>query len=245
MTIVSIVGKKRSGKDTMADYMVEELGAVKYALALPIKKVLFETYSELNLSTKSGLSLSFADFNGDSPYDRESPLILSNSDVNDWLRKCIKILIEQYGLRENLTSGFESYLSVFNSINRNIEPWTVRRLMQILGTDLVCEHYDKYFWLRLMMNQYITEFANGAKIFIVTDIRQQHEIDFMRFINARLIFVERDSINTITNTDNHITEAGLQRQPGDPVIHNDGTLEEFKQKISNLFHTEVLQNDRR
>ena len=36
--VYAIIGRKRTGKDTVADYMCERLGAKKYALATPIKE---------------------------------------------------------------------------------------------------------------------------------------------------------------------------------------------------------------
>lgn len=245
MTIVSIVGKKRSGKDTMADYMVDKLGARKYALAYPIKLVLCRAYNELGLVRHCGKALSFADFNGDSDYDRESTLVLSNNDINDLMAKALTILREEYGLPKiGNDEQHAAYLRVSNELIRgNEQPWNVRRLMQLLGTDIICDVFDKYFWLKLMLNEYIKAFADGIKIFIISDIRQKHEIDFMRYIKAMTVFVERDIINT-TTTDQHITEAGLTRRLGDAVISNNGTIDEFKEKISQLFHTEVLQHGR-
>ena len=36
-TVFSIIGKKRSGKDTIADYICQKKGCKKYALAKPLK----------------------------------------------------------------------------------------------------------------------------------------------------------------------------------------------------------------
>lgn len=36
--VYAVIGRKRTGKDTVADYMCNKLGAKKYALATPIKK---------------------------------------------------------------------------------------------------------------------------------------------------------------------------------------------------------------
>ncbi|AZU98588.1 dNMP kinase [Acinetobacter phage AbTZA1] len=244
MTIVSIVGKKRSGKDTMADFMVTKLNARKYALATPIKLVLARAYEELHLVDQTGVGLTFADFNGETDYDRETPLMLSNANVVDLMTKSIEILQDEYGLKTVEPNEFLDKLNAINAIRKNSLSWSVRRLMQTLGTDIVVNTHDKHFWLKLMMIEYINAFASGSKLFIVSDIRQKHEIDFMRHIKAMTVFVERDIINT-TTTDQHITEAGLGRRLGDAVIENNGTIEEFYEKISNLFHTEVLQNVRR
>lgn len=44
MKLISIVGLKRSGKDTVANYVIENMDSVKFQLAGPIKKYLAEAY---------------------------------------------------------------------------------------------------------------------------------------------------------------------------------------------------------
>ena len=39
ITIIGLIGKKRAGKDTFADYLVEKYGFIKLAFADPIKEV--------------------------------------------------------------------------------------------------------------------------------------------------------------------------------------------------------------
>tara|TARA_Y100000389_G_C17338750_1_gene452127 strand:+ start:189 stop:764 length:576 start_codon:yes stop_codon:yes gene_type:complete len=53
--IIALSGKKRSGKDTVADYLVERFGFVKYGFADPIKeigKIMFD-FCEQQLNTNN------------------------------------------------------------------------------------------------------------------------------------------------------------------------------------------------
>lgn len=237
MSIVSIVGKKRSGKDTTADILVKEFGAVKYALATPIKLALHHAYNETRAYHKCGVHLSFHDIDGSTEYDRESQLILSNSDVIDLMTKALEFLKIGFNLKStNINDWTESgVLYDRKIISENSEPWSVRRLMQLLGTDIVCNFIDTQFWNRCMVQRYISEFdKNPNVIFIITDVRQQHELDFIRELGAKMIFIERPSINNCTK-DTHITEAGLLRKSIDPLIINDGSIDDLKEQILNLF----------
>lgn len=40
MKIIGIVGKKRSGKDTVADYLVQNYGYIKLSFASPLKEII-------------------------------------------------------------------------------------------------------------------------------------------------------------------------------------------------------------
>ena len=44
VVLIGLTGKKRSGKDTVADYLKDEVGFFKYALADPMKKACEEIF---------------------------------------------------------------------------------------------------------------------------------------------------------------------------------------------------------
>lgn len=232
MKIVSFVGKKRSGKDTCTNLLCNERSAKKYALAHPIKLALSFAYQKLSLNTKSGVVLTYSDFNGETDYDREKPLMLSNSDVSDLMYDSIKWLKENHNLKHRDSSYYTSLNSYVDEIvMKNDSPWSVRRLMQTLGTDIVCNNIDKQFWNRIMIDEYLntTIDSPGLDYFIITDVRQEHELEVLRNFGAKVIHIERN-INTIT-TDNHITEAGLSVLDDEIVIKNDGTIENLKTQL--------------
>lgn len=237
MKFIAFVGRKRSGKDTAAGFVQEQNDEVTiYQLAGPIKEALVNSYHDTKLYETCGVELSAADWSGESGYDRESPLVISNDDVKRLMLNAVKYLTTYYGLpvrpKNELKSVSTFIMEVENLIAANRTPWSVRRLMQTLGTDVIVNLYDTHFWNRCMMEAYFDADIHATtndRYFVVTDIRQKHEISIARSLGVKLIFIERDDINN--STDNHITEAGLTPLPGESVVTNNGTLEEFKAKI--------------
>lgn len=242
MKLVAIVGQKRSGKDTLADMFARQFSSDAYALADPIKEVLFDAYEETDAFRASGVKLTYDDFNGQG-IDREKPLLLSNLDVKNIMTKSLAKLQMVFGLkkkvpliRDDERKTFEAYVDLV--VMTNETPWSIRRLMQTLGTDIVVNHIDYQFWNRTMMVEYFDKTSSGyADYFVIKDIRQDHELKLMRDLGAIIIFVERPDINK--STDEHITESGLTPNENDIVIINDGTLNDLETKLKEVISCQM------
>lgn len=229
LKLIAIVGKKRSGKDTAAQHIENKWPSTTflYALANPIKEALDHGYINSFSNENSGVDLNFKDWDGEGT-DREAPLLLSNKNVYILVQESLRFLEQYYGLPKKQLDAV--MLDIKIKIMGNKNPWSIRRLMQLLGTDIVVDLIDQHFWNRQMMNAFFDADKAGGQRFIVTDLRQVHEIAIARDLGAQIIHVERDEINK-SQTDSHITEAGLPVFPGETVISNNGTLEEFQAKI--------------
>lgn len=227
MKLIFIVGKKRSGKDTAVEFVNEYFDVIDYKLAEPIKKALqvgwngksdCGMYSDLHRP----FELTWDDWDGRG-IDREKIIPIGNREVSEIMRSAIQYLVQNHNLK--WTTKFSV---VDTMILNNTEGWNIRRFMQTLGTDLVVNHFDRMFWVKLFALEYADKFNGTEKFFIVPDTRQDHELAFARAMGATVIHVVRDGSGS---EDTHITEAGLPIASGDIVIENNGTLEEFKQKI--------------
>lgn len=226
MKLIFIVGKKRSGKDTAVDFIEENYDTHRYKLAYPIKWALSHGWNNKPSVSDSHLPFVLTDDDWDGTgVDREKYLPINNEDVARVLQGAISFLRTNYGLK--YPKNFD-YNVVENMVLNNTEAWNIRRLMQTLGTDLVVNHFDRMFWVKLFALEYADNFYEDKEFFIVPDTRQDHELAFARAMGATVIHVVRDGSGS---EDTHITEAGLPIADGDTVIENNGTLEEFKQKI--------------
>ncbi|ADG60055.1 gp1 dNMP kinase [Acinetobacter phage Acj9] len=243
MKLIAIVGQKRSGKDTAANVICDEFDTERYQLALPIKWALNEAYNDLGLKKSSGVILSFNDFDGEG-IDREQPILISNSDAYNLMYRALKLL-QTNGCNlvralpllpdgENLF-GFDAIAKLCTESNN--QPWSIRRMMQVLGTDIVVNHIDREFWNRCMMATYIDCRNKDRDLFLVKDVRQEHELSLMRDLGALIIFVKRDDINK--NIDTHITEAGLTPVEGDIIIENNDSIEIFESKIKEVISCQM------
>lgn len=228
MKLIYLLGKKRSGKDTTADYIMANYDAMKHQLAQPIKDALFVAYNQMNLKP----ALTRDDFEGIN-YDRETNLHLGKYTVIDIMLKAISYLTSRKHLVGTYEGSPMNYVerAVADVINTIEDDWSVRRLMQTLGTDIVVDHFDKMYWVKWCTDEYADNFED-YNYFIVPDVRQEHEISFARAMGATIIHVVRPDQETIK--DSHITERGLPVMPGDIVITNDGSLEELYKKIDKV-----------
>ena len=231
--IIGISGKKRSGKDTVANMISDFIGDTKFiAFAGPIKDcMLFALNSPhaVNL-TKSKHTFTMDDLNGIG-YDREQEFdgeytpkelgyvlmtalqyadIMNKFDVNS----CTKMieLCEKY----------------------SVEKMSIRKMMQTIGTDIVVA-VEKNYWVDSAINRIDNKCHN-----IFTDIRQIHEMSAMRNICDEIVFVER--INTIT-TDTHITEIGLTPTDTDVIIDNNSTLEQLENNVKLFLRGATMGSD--
>lgn len=224
MKLIAIVGKKRSGKDTTADYVISQNGT-KWQLAGPIKEALYKAWIRQDLPH----NLTLENFDGQG-YDREKTLIMNNTEAYILLVDALEWLKQQYNL-DLPNQDMVRKIIEFHTLN-NVEPWTVRRFMQTLGTDIVCTEFDSMFWIKTFACDYLDNLYSGYKYYVVPDVRQKNELDSLRAMGATIIFVERDEANH--STDTHITEAGLPPLASDIVIKNNGTLEELFDKINKV-----------
>jgi hypothetical protein len=102
-----------------------------------------------------------------------------------------------------------------------------RQILQIVGTDLFRNHFDKNFWLKLFEQWYL----NNQKFNIVcTDVRYQNEAELIKKLGGIIIKIERPLLQ---NNDNHDSEK-LDINFNDYLIYNDSTLEDYEIKIIDL-----------
>lgn len=235
MKLIAIVGKKRSGKDTCADYLINDVNSTKYQLAQPIKEVLWRAYDiKFNQLKELFPTLTEEDFFGDGEWDRERILPFNNQDAIDIFNSALEFLSRQYRLQNPWFQGKDV---VEHVVLNNNEPWNIRRFMQTLGTDIVVDQIDRMFWMKLFADVYFDNMkarydsaVSEFKYFVVPDVRQEHEIDALRAMGATIIHVVRP--DTDDSSDQHITEAGLPIHETDTVLVNDGTLEQLFEKLN-------------
>ncbi len=217
MKLIAIVGKKRSGKTTAAEIIKSECPKTcLYALAAPLK-------SALACGIKTiGTDITYADIDGKTEFDREASLNITNEQAIQVLDLAISWLNYFSPVRINAYSAVDI-------IKDYDGEWSIRKLMQALGTDFVVNKVDKHYWNKMMMVEYFNA-KDTTDNFVITDIRQQHEIDTARDLGAKIIFIERDDINK-NIIDQHITEHGLERLESEILIKNDGSIEDLKRKL--------------
>ena len=228
--IYAISAKKRCGKDTVANFITDARPDVKkYALAEPIKEALYFGYLMMNAYRPPSSwdhNVHEQTWTGDGTgVDREASLGIRHDQAleiltNAWHRIC--------DLRPEFSKHNNNVYEIIEELPE--EDWSIRRLMQVFGTDIGVR-VDEKIWLKFMFSVYFDAICDKMSL-LITDCRQEHEIEFMRDLGAMVMFVTRDLGDE--NKDDHITERGLTPVDGDVMIHNDGTLAELKHKVLTL-----------
>ena len=149
----------------------------------------------------------------------------------------IKEIYEKKGLRViNLAYG--SYIKEYA---KKISDWDgkeeskPRELLQELGTDVIRKKIDNDFFVRRICED-IKVYSYYFDIITISDARFPNELEwpkkiFENVINIRIIRDGYDSVLTKTEQ-KHLTEVALDEYNNyDYVIHNDGTLEDLKEKV--------------
>lgn len=205
--LIGISGKKRVGKDATSDMLAKLTGASKYALAYPIHMSLAHAMSQC-----LDYGWSYEVLSGQTGYNRDQDLGISTTTASDILATALKWCSSN--VRPICKLDAEKMIRIIQSVDPKI--WSVRTLMQTLGTDIV---------VRVIPNYWLDAIPDGDVI--VTDVRQDHEAKYLRSWGASLVFVYKDT----GLVDNHSTEIGLVPQPDDLIIRNDGSLLDLFNKV--------------
>ena len=205
MNIITLSAKARCGKDTAAQYLLDNLeNSTSYALAACFKESIAMHFSEyLTRDDVFGYGV-----------DRNSYIIyIDRSDFIDMVER----VFEDFGYHlEDID---------WTVVDDN-NGWTIRRIMQTIGTDIGVNQIDTNIWLK-EFEKAMFSLEEVYDTVVMVDCRQTHEIEFVRERGGSVIHILRDT----GLTDDHITEQGLPIENGDFVIENNGSLDEFYQKL--------------
>ncbi|MCP1487967.1 hypothetical protein J3D48_004280 [Pseudomonas fluorescens] len=113
-------------------------------------------------------------------------------------------------------------------------PWlgrSPRQLMQSLGTEWGRNNVHPEFWLLLAAQNLdlLARTHDNARGFVVSDIRFENEAEFIRKRGGRVIHLQRHGAQHVNP---HISENGIEIQPRDIVITNNGSIDDLQKHLS-------------
>lgn len=215
MNLIALSAKARCGKDTAASFIrdYQHLNATTFALAATFKEAIAKHFSDL---------FTHADVFG-TGVDRNTAEFFIEEE--DFIKRVKSIFLDYgYDLDEKKID--------WQGVYANGQVWTIRRIMQYVGTDVGCNQVDLMVWVKILD----TELFKLDKVYdtvIITDCRQDHEMSYMRTLGANVLHIIRDT----GLEDSHSTEKGLPVLEGDYVIDNNGTLQEFYVELDKYVNT--------
>lgn len=103
---------------------------------------------------------------------------------------------------------------------------TVREFLQRLGTEAMRDGLHKNVWV----NALLSDFNKETSKWIVTDMRFKNELSAIKKNGGITVRINRKDCVKI----DHPSETELDSESFDYVIENNGTLEEFEEKINDF-----------
>lgn len=104
---------------------------------------------------------------------------------------------------------------------------SIREQLQFIGTDCVRKILGPDTWMNATFNA-----IDFSKDYVITDVRFPNEADGIRKNGGLVYRVAREGIGPANS---HASETALDDYSFDGVITNNGTLNEFHDKVINLF----------
>lgn len=148
-----------------------------------------------------------------------------------YIYKHKKISDSLYKIVSNLTGSDVDYLKSRKGKSSKAQPFdmTVRELLQNIGMKM--REIDEDFWLKLLFHN------SGKENIVISDVRFKNEADYIKNNNGILVRLEGNptDIKIRDNIKNHISEVDLDDYEFDHIIKNNGTIEDLKKSITDIF----------
>jgi hypothetical protein len=125
------------------------------------------------------------------------------------------------------------------NFREQVDPWwskkfgyevTPRLILQKFGTEACRNNISDNIWITALEKR-----IQGYQDVVVTDVRFPNEIDFIRSVGGKIIWVKRGSLPTEEELSKmHISETAWFNQEVDHVIHNEGTINDLRENVKNV-----------
>lgn len=105
----------------------------------------------------------------------------------------------------------------------------VRRLMQILGTEVGRNLFDPEIWVRLAERKLESTLSVGDVV--ITDVRFPNEARLVRGYGGLLVRIERPGYGPVNE---HVSDRASERWAYERKVENDGSVDELHEKMRAL-----------
>lgn len=110
-----------------------------------------------------------------------------------------------------------------------------RQMMQTLGTEWGRTTVNEDIWL-ILAGKKVREFHQQGYHALITDVRFENEAAWIRKNGGVVIHIERGTAGT---PHAHTSEAGVEKDVGDWVIHNNGSLTSLHDQVEGIYRFEL------
>jgi len=217
MKVIAISGWKRSGKDTLAEFLVKDFNFRRIGFADPLKDMVAQEYD----IPRDHL---------DNPSYKEAPLTQYPVDPkDDFSKKMTDIMFGEFRNLQGKKSNHGSFVS--SKLAGEKLYWTPRALAILKGS--VNRSVASDYWVRTAVNKIAFDTTHPEQLYVISDLRYKSEMALLRaFFGDNLVTIRVNRFTHSESTDP--SERDLDDAQFDHVIENKGTLDEFLTKFKSL-----------
>ena len=154
---------------------------------------------------------------------------------------------------------FRETPDIFWSRKLGIDHFTPRLALQLLGTEVMRDHFNQDIWINSLEYRLRMKNADYPCV-VISDARFQNELSLIKSMNGTVIWVQRgelpdwyetaktSELNVLSRKimqtrykDVHESEWNWVGFEPDYIIKNEGTLEDLESKVAHI-HTEIIRN---
>lgn len=148
---------------------------------------------------------------------------------------------------------FRETPDIFWTRKTGIDNFTPRMALQLIGTDVMREHFHKNIWLNSL--EYRMRSANKNSVTVISDVRFRNELDLITDLGGVNIWVRREELppwydiavraNNGSAVDRHVMRSRHRDVHAsewdwigydfDYEIHNTGTLDDLEKKVADIY----------
>ena len=220
--IIGVGCKARSGKDTVADYLIKKYGFKKTSMATSIKE---------------GIGRGVFGFNDDQLYGDRKEIVDKFWDARLniyevlWANGEITRYPDVDGRTIVARAAHESGKDVVGATFKRL-PITPRLILQIAGTEAGRNIYGYDLWVETAYRR-ITQ--SGHPHWVIPDIRFPNEANAIVKWGGSLIRVDREGAGATLGASNHASETSMNDfNDWNWIIDNSGTLRELYERVDNI-----------
>lgn len=209
--IILMSGKKRSGKNTFAERMIENIkkDGKTYEMLSFAKHLKENSYNDTLILTERINNL-FDEI------ERESVFLNDNVYYK-------KLKNELYTTKKDFGDGEKTLVS--------------RSILEFYGTQIFRDRVDEDYWIKCTYNDIKDKVNKGVDYIFLTDCRFENEINYIydklsKSTNINIVRVNRPSLN---DTNTHISNTALDNYEYFNLIATQDTLDELYEKADKFY----------
>ncbi len=234
MTLIAIQGAAGSGKDTLANFMVDNYGLTQLTFATPMKQFLWRVFdfSQEQLWGPSKFR--------DQPDHRYNVFDLDEGTVDSaWAAAYDVVQKEGPTWVEHVfpsmdISHYKKLVDWFDWLGtRYHASLTPRIALQSLGDEWGRHKVDKDMWVDYILNVAKRKIQEGATGIIISDIRYANELKAIKAAGGKILHISRpetDDLSSKVGINSHpseIEQKEFKTEDFDFLVSNDGTISDL------------------